>query len=231
MPQAAMISLYDIIRISSLLLLLPKSDIDAFLSQPQCLQFSTSYSDVRSTYRKSFEAWSVTSGPPKLVIDNSRQIHDVASERKYNKQNGQTSRVYSFQRSSATTSTGLWESKLRSSIVTKKWDEASSLLRTLNSTKLPSGRDVVYVITETSRKNQNISAIIPLLSAVVKLERGFDYSTENDIMPLLSECSMNNRISAGYRIVTWLYGRDMKFTAKTYSVLLKGILDLAVFSE
>ena len=169
-----MISLYDIIRVSSLLLLLPKSDIDAFLSQPQCLQFSTSYSDARSTYRKSFEAWSVTSGPPKLITDNSRQTHDVASERKLNKQSGQTTRVYSFQRSSATTSTGLWESKLRSSIVTKKWDEASILLQTLNSTKLPSGRDVVYVITETSRKNQNISAIIPLLSAMVKLERGFD---------------------------------------------------------
>lgn len=216
-------SCYDIIRLSTFFLILfSKSDTNAFLAKPLWSQALNINNNGPYPYRKPLIAWSVTNEPLRLIIDDSRQIQEIALQRKNEKENSNNPRVYSFQRSSGTTSTGLWESKLRKSIVTKQWEDASRLLRTLNSTKLTSGRDVVYVITETSRKNQNISAIIPMLSSMVKLERGFDYTTENDIMPLLFECSKVNSISAGYRIVSWLYKRNVKFSAKTYSVLLKG---------
>ena len=221
MPQKTMASSYDVIRLCSILLILLKSDITALLSRPLWSQLSSGY-DAATTSRKSFVAWSVSNGPARLIIDNSRQVQEIAIQRKYDQKNNYNDKVYSFQRSGVTTSTGLWESKVRNAIVSKQWDEASKLLMTLNSTKLASGRDIVYVITETSRRSQNLSAIIPLLSSMVKLERGFDYSTENDIMPLLFDCSKTNRISTGYRIVSWLYSRNMRFSAKTYSVLLKG---------
>jgi hypothetical protein len=216
-------SYYDIIRLSLFFLILSsKSDTSAFIAKPLWSQALNTNNDGPYPYRKSLIAWSVTNEPLRLIIDDSRQVQEVALKRKNEKLNSNDPRVYSFQRSSGTTSTGLWESKLRKSIVTKQWDDASKLLRTLNSTKLTSGRDVVYVITETSRKNQNLTAIIPLLSSMIKLERGFDYTTENDVMPLLFECSKTNSISSGYRIVSWLYKRNVKFSAKTYSVLLKG---------
>ena len=224
MLQSKMVSSYDMIRLCSFLLILLKSDISAFLNQPLWSQLSSGNSDIASTNRRSFIAWSVTNGPARLIIDNSRQIQEVAVQRKNDKDNNNDPKVYSFQRSGGTTSTGLWESKLRNAIVTKQWAEASKHLITLNSTKLSSGRDIVYVITETCRRSQNLSAIIPLLSSIVKLEKGFDYTTENDIMPLLFDCSKTNKISAGYRIISWLYNRGVKFSAKTYSVLLKGII-------
>lgn len=222
MAQMTMASSFDVIRLCSLLLILLKSDITALLSRPLWTQLSGGYADVATTSRKSFIVWSVSNGPARLIIDNTRQIQEVALQRKYDQKNNNNDKVYSFQRTSGTTSTGLWESKVRNAIVSKQWNEASKMLMTLNSTKLSSGRDIVYVITETSRRNQNLSAIIPLLSSMVKLERGFDYTTENDIMPLLFDCSKTNRISTGYRIVSWLYNRNVKFSAKTYSVLLKG---------
>jgi hypothetical protein len=211
------------IRLSTFFLILfSKSDTSAFIAKPLWSQASNTINDGPYPYRKPLIAWSVTNEPLRLVIDDSGQIQDIALKRKNDKQNSNDPRVYSFQRSSGTTSTGLWESKLRKSIVTKQWEDASKLLRNLNSTKLTSGRDVVYVISETSRKNQNLTAIIPLLSSMIKLERGFDYTTENDVMPLLFECSKTNSISSGYRIVSWLYKRNVRFSAKTYSVLLKG---------
>lgn len=208
-------SFYEIVRITLILQVLLKSDISAFLSKPA---WST-YSYLTCTNRRPL-ACSVKSEPTRL--ESSQQTQDVALQRKYDKKNNYNSKVYSFQRGSGTTSTSLCESKLRNAISTKNYDEAFSLLRNLNSTKLPSGRDVVYVITETSRRSNNISAIIPLLSSMTEMANGFDYTTENDIMPLLFDCSTSNSISYGYRIVSWLLQRDVRFSAKAYSILLKG---------
>lgn len=216
MHQSIMLSSsYEIVRVTLILLVLLKSDISAFLGKPV---WST-YSYVTCANRRPLIC-SVKSGP--VQLENSLQTQAIAIQRKYDKKNNYNSKVYSFQRASGTTSTSLWESKLRNAITTKKYDEAFSLLRDLNSTKLPSGRDVVYVITETSRRSNNISAIIPLLSSMTKMANEFDYTTENDVMPLLFDCSTTNSISFGYRIVSWLLKRNVQFSAKTYSVLLKG---------
>ena len=210
-----MITLNNIAMIGSFLLIILESNINAFTSRPSHFLF-----DGSSCYRKSMVAWSTTNEQARL-LDNSAQIKDVAETGKSSNQN-HNQKVYSFQRISGTTSTSLWESKLRKSIVTKQFDEAFALLRTLNSTRLASGRDVVYVITETCRKSQNMRTIIPLLSSMVKLPDNFDYTTEDDIMPLLVDCSKTKSISSGYRIISWLQDRKVKFSAKTYSVLLKG---------
>lgn len=218
-----MISSYDMLRLCLLSLILFKPDISAFLSRPLWSQLSSGYSDVANTNRKLFIAWSVSNGPTRSIVDDSRQIQEINVERKSERKNKNYSKSSNSLGGSGA-STGLWESTLRNAIVYKKWQDASKMLMTLNSTKLSSGRDVVYVITETSRRSQNLSAIIPLLSSLVKLERNYDFTTEDDIMPLLFDCSQTNRIPIGYRIVSWLYTRNVKFSAKTYSVLLKGKL-------
>lgn len=215
-----MITLNNVALIGSFLLIVLESNINAFTSRPSSAHLSYSILDGCSLYKKSMVARSTTDEHARL-LDNSPQIQDVGEAGKNGNQN-HNSKVYSFQRGSGTTSTSLWESKLRKLIVTKQFDDAFVLLRTLNSTRLASGRDVVYVITETCRKSQNMRTIIPLLSSMVKLSDSFDYTTEDDIMPLLSDCSKTKSISSGYRIMSWLQDRKVKFSAKTYSVLLKG---------
>ena len=215
-----MITLNNVAMIGSFLLIILESNINAFTSRPSSAHVSYSLLDGSSCYRKSMVAWSTTNDHARL-LDNSPQLQDVGETGKNGNLN-HNQKVYSFQRGSGTTSTSLWESKLRKSIVTKQFDDAFELLRTLNSTKLASGRDVVYVITETCRKSQNMRTIIPLLSSMVKLPDSFDYTTEDDIMPLLVDCSKTKSISSGYRIISWLQDRKVKFSAKTYSVLLKG---------
>lgn len=213
-----MITMNNVALIGSFLLIVLESNINAFTSRPSSVHLSYSIFDGCSFYRKSMVTRSTTDG---RLLDNSPQIQDVGEAVKNGNQNHNT-KVYSFQRGSGTTSTSLWESKLRKLIVTKQFDDAFVLLRTLNSTRLASGRDVVYVITETCRKSQNMRTIIPLLSSMVKLSDSFDHTTEDDIMPLLSDCSKTKSISSGYRIMSWLQDRKVKFSAKTYSVLLKG---------
>lgn len=218
-----MISSYYIIRLCSLSMILLKSDISAFLSRPLWSQISNGYTDITHTNRNLLITWSVSNGPQQLTIEDSRQTQEVDIQRKRAKMGENYSKSSKSERETRT-STGPWESTLRNAIISKQWVDASKMLATINSTKLASGRDVVYVITETSRRSQNISAIIPLLSSLVKLEKSFDFTTEDDVMPLLFDCSQTNRIPAGYRIVSWLYTRNVKFSAKTYSVLLKGKL-------
>jgi hypothetical protein len=223
MPHSAMLS--------SLLLL--KADINAFLSLPLWSQSSNSYayspnspySASSSTINRRFllRCSVIEGGSGRSLLDNFQLVEEVAAQRKYDKKNNYNSKIFSFQRVSGTTSTDLWEHKLRTAIVTKNWKGAYKLLKEVNSTRLSTGRDVVYVITETSRRNNNISAIIPLLSSMTNLEEGFDHTTENDVMPLLSDCSKMNSISVGYRIVSWLHTRKVQFSARTYSVLIKGL--------
>lgn len=212
-----------------LVLVLFQSDCTrAFISKPATWQ---TYSYVNNRV-VSIIVWSVLDEPGRVAaVDRTREIQEVAMERKYNKENNYNSKVYSFQRSSSTTSTTLWESKLRNATIYKDWNTASTLLNTLKSTKLSSGHDVVYIITETCRRSNSVAGIIPLLSAMTNLEKGFDYTTENDIMPFLVDCvkTKSNSISMGYRVVSWLQNKDVIFTAKTYSTLLKGITSYRTF--
>ena len=123
------------------------------------------------------------------------------------------------------TSTGKkysWEDKLRGAIVNERLEDAIKLVQGLRSTRLSSGRDIVYVITETSRRAGNIQTIALPLLAAIPLNR-FDMTKEDDIMPMLSDSiKSTNGVTTSYRIVLLLTERGVSFTAKAYSVLMKG---------
>ena len=115
-----------------------------------------------------------------------------------------------------------WEDKLRGAIVNERLDDAIKLVQGLRSTRLSSGRDVVYVITETSRRAGNMRTMALPLLAAIPLER-FDMTREDDIMPMLSDSiKSTNGVTTSYRIVLLLTERGVNFTAKAYSVLMKG---------
>ena len=112
------------------------------------------------------------------------------------------------------------ESSLRNSILSKDWVTANDLLKPIITTKLPSGRDIVYVIVETCRRSNAISNITPLLSSLPL--NSFDYTTEDDIMPMIAESSKLQTIAKSYRIMKLLQSKSVRFSAKTYSIFLKG---------
>jgi hypothetical protein len=60
----------------------------------------------------------------------------------------------------------VWELELRRSIHKKKWEAAEAILADLPPDKfaLPSGRNIVYVVTETCRVGRAYESIVPLLS-------------------------------------------------------------------
>ena len=61
-----------------------------------------------------------------------------------------------------------WEKNTRKAIVSKSWTDASTLAQSLESTILPSGRNAVYVISETCRRSKNMTAVVPLLRLIPK---------------------------------------------------------------
>jgi pentatricopeptide repeat protein len=114
------------------------------------------------------------------------------------------------------------EAQLRKAITVKNWDDAVKLLSELTSTRLASGRDAIFVITETNRRGKSLSAIIPLISTIPLQQ--LDYTTEDDIIPTLVD--LCNKPSTGMKfaakLVGLLIGRGVKFSAKTYSILISG---------
>ena len=115
-----------------------------------------------------------------------------------------------------------WEDKIRGAIVNGRLEDAIKLVQSLRSTRLSSGRDIVYVITETSRRAGNIQTIALPLLAAIPLNK-FDMTREDDIMPMLSDSIKSSYgVATSYRIVLLLTERGVRFSAKAYSVLLKG---------
>jgi hypothetical protein len=116
---------------------------------------------------------------------------------------------------------GELELNIRKSISKRSWSNTTEMLQGLNTTRLSSGRDVVYVITETSRRARNVGAILPLLTSLPL--KKLDYTTEDDVIPTLVECcSRTNRLDVASKIVSLLRKRGVHFSAKTYSILISG---------
>jgi hypothetical protein len=113
-----------------------------------------------------------------------------------------------------------WELKARSLIAEKKWSEVEVLLKAMNSTLLPNGRNVAYVVSETCRRHRTSFMVTTLLQRIPKEILFF---AEDDIMPMLSECADTGDMKNAQKLVMWMESINMSLSAKLYSVLLKGL--------
>lgn len=114
------------------------------------------------------------------------------------------------------------ETNIRDAIVKDDRSQLKMLLETRlsQSTKLPSGRDIVFVIAETCRRSDNLSNMLPIM-LMIPLTR-FD-SEEGDIIPMINFCAENNCMKNAFELLVWLEDeRHVQFSAKSYSILLKG---------
>ena len=112
-----------------------------------------------------------------------------------------------------------WESDARFAINGNDFSRVGHLLQSLKSTVLPNGRNAVFVITETCRRSRNIEKVLPLLRFIPDEVLLF---SEDDVMPLISECASMGNMKPVQSLVTWMQSKDVEITAKVYSVMLKG---------
>jgi pentatricopeptide repeat protein len=78
----------------------------------------------------------------------------------------------------------------------------------------------VYTITETCRRSNNLDHILEFLG---ELREGMPIDcSEDDIMPLVSECVDTNNMRCAQRVVSFLTDRNVILTGKLYSLMLKG---------
>ncbi len=114
----------------------------------------------------------------------------------------------------------VWEHRIRKAIHRGDWLAAESFVNQLNSTELPSGRNAVYVITETCRRANEFTAIVPLLE---KIPDEIFTCREDDILPMLNDCANKGQMRPAQRVLTFFENKQyISLTAKTYSVMLKG---------
>ena len=111
------------------------------------------------------------------------------------------------------------ERDIRSAIVSRSWNTVENLLERLQTTILPSGRNAVFVVSETCRRSNNMTAVIPLLSLIPKSSL---QCKEDDIMPMLSDCVSTGDMISAQKIFSWLEENGIPLTAKIYSLMLKG---------
>jgi pentatricopeptide repeat protein len=138
-----------------------------------------------------------------------------------------------------------WELELRRSIHKKQWETTESLLSGLppNRFTLPSGRNIVYIVSETCRVGRAYEFIVPLLSTIgtnrstttttsppeteAEAETGsskhFTFMChENDVMPALETMVKRRRTDEARELMRYLKGRGVVFSAKAYALLVYG---------
>ena len=114
----------------------------------------------------------------------------------------------------------VWEHRIRKAIHRGDWLTAESFVNQLNSTELSSGRNAIYVITETCRRANELTAIVPLLE---KIPNDIFICREDDILPMLNDCANKGQMRPAQRVLTFFENKQyITLTAKTYSVMLKG---------
>jgi len=114
------------------------------------------------------------------------------------------------------------ERSIRNAITRKDWELARREIATAKSSVLDSGRNIVFVILETCRRADSIEQVVPLLNSI-SFSASID-AKEDDVIPTLSAvastATQNTR--RAHDIVVALEKRGVTFTARTYSILLKG---------
>jgi hypothetical protein len=114
------------------------------------------------------------------------------------------------------------EDRLRKSILSSDFNKTKSMLYTLNNTMLSNGRNVIYIITETCRKSNQHAQILQILSSI----RTDINCKEDDVMPLINECVDKNDMSLAQDVVSFLMEKQIKLSAKLFSLLLKGTVSM-----
>ena len=116
------------------------------------------------------------------------------------------------------------ELALRKSIHRKQWKIASEMLSTLSSGEfiLPSGRNIVFVVSQTCAVGQSFEFIVPLLSTIgTKTEISCDFeASENDIIPALDKLVRRKCTNEAVQLVEFLEDRGVQVTAKAYALLI-----------
>ena len=112
-----------------------------------------------------------------------------------------------------------WESDARFAINSNDFSYVENLLQSLDTTILPNGRNTVFVITETCRRSRNIDLVVPLLRNIPDDALSF---SEDDVMPLLSECASAGNMKPVQLLVSWMQSKNVPISTKVYSVMLKG---------
>lgn len=104
----------------------------------------------------------------------------------------------------------------------KDYPALRTALLALPSTRLESGRNVVYTLCETSRRMKDISQVLPLLACITP-SAPLDCS-EDDVMPLMDAWADQPDGAEGgvFELVSYMQERGVVFSAKGFSVLLKG---------
>ena len=113
------------------------------------------------------------------------------------------------------------EKILRSYIVSSNVIEACSILNSLNSSILDTGRNVIYVICETCRRSNQVPLITRLLQAI---PHHVFACTEDDVIPLLCEYVEKSNMKPVQPVISYLNARNTVFSAKAFSIMLKGNL-------
>ena len=111
-----------------------------------------------------------------------------------------------------------WESDARFAINRNDFLRRKSV-QSLDTTILPNGRNTVFVITETCRRSRNIDLVVPLLRNIPDDALSF---SEDDVMPLLSECASAGNMKPVQLLVSWMQSKNVPISTKVYSVMLKG---------
>ena len=116
-----------------------------------------------------------------------------------------------------------YELMLRRSIYKGRWDDCKELISLVSSTILPSGRNMVYILSETCRRSNNAEQIIPLLKELEhNIEGGAFDCLEGDIVPVLNRFIKQREVGLAQDIVDYLEERGAPISVKSYSILITG---------
>lgn len=202
---------------------------------------------------------------PRSDTDASRPTYKPGSKYAIGKRGTQTS---------ASNGSDNIEFKLRKAIRYGNWADATSLVQSYTPSRsniqkqqpkgvredrfsgrtaegkipftLKSGRNLVYVISETCRVVSNMSAVLPLLTQLpgaTAVEDTMDNTlylpnpssqrgrgvqrpgmdcSDNDVLPAISSCIKNNLVFEASRILAFLSHQQVDISPKAVSLLIKG---------
>lgn len=113
------------------------------------------------------------------------------------------------------------EYELRGAIAKRQWANAKEILSNLSKCNLANGRNVVFVIAETCRRNQDFDQIVPLLQSI---PNGILSFAEDDIMTVVNECADTNKMRVILPLIAFVFQQEekMHLTPKLLAVLAKG---------
>lgn len=190
--------------------------LSGFSSSLYVMRFPTKITGIKSITSLSTvitdDGFIAFNGPTTNSLATSKSIDAIGSRRGISSSAVSSRPTNQFVRSIA-------EQEIRDAIASNNFDTAKELLGSLNSTKLSSGRNVIYVIAETCHRTKRLQMVLPLVQAIKSPIR----CKEDDILPLINKCTEErNAMKIVYPLVAYLLQKNIPFSAKTFSTMIKG---------